>query len=181
MKTLGLFASLLMLATIASMGLWWRYRVSLTDAASGPLPAEVTDTADREILLEPVEIRIPRFDIELQVKAATVSGNSWTIYDDAASWLLSSGTLTDGNMVIYAHNKREMFDQIRQLKAGDFIMVSSLDRMGRYKVSESFEARASDVLYVTQPAHRLTVYTCSGPLDLKRHFVLADLIEISSI
>jgi len=128
----------------------------------------------------PLSVGLPKYDIDLEVKPATVSGNTWDMFDDDAAWLSSSGTLEGGNMVIYAHNKRYMFGPIQWLSRGDVIEVGSESKLARYRVTKTFEGRATDIEYVTDPVNRLTLYTCSGPMDVKRYFVLAEAFEVES-
>jgi LPXTG-site transpeptidase (sortase) family protein len=102
------------------------------------------------------------------------------MFDHQAAWLNSSGNMNQGNMVIYAHNKRRMFGPLRWIKVGETIEISNQSKLVRYQVTQAFEGKATDISHVTEPINRLTLYTCSGPLDRNRFFVLAEAFEVGS-
>lgn len=128
--------------------------------------------------LDPAILTIPRLDIRLQVRPATVDENEWMIFEDAASWLVTSGNLVTGNTVVYAHNNTHTFAELEKLEAGDEIILSNETTSVVFRVEQGFEGKSSDTQYVTESKNRLTLYTCSGPFDLYRYFVLAQRVRI---
>lgn len=128
----------------------------------------------------PTRIEIPSLQVTMDVYPAQVRGNSWDIFDSAASWLSTSGTIHKGNMVIYAHDDKEAFGGLKQLSVGDKIIVYSGATKGVFEFTQGLSTRAVDIHHVTQPDSRLTLYTCDGTFDLQRFFVMAKLVRIIS-
>lgn len=126
----------------------------------------------------PTRIEIPSLQVTMDVYPAQVRGNSWDIFDNAASWLSTSGTIHKGNMVIYAHDNKETFGGLKHLSIGDKIIVYSGTTKGVFEFTQGFSTRADDMHHVTQTDSRLTLYTCDGPFDLQRFFVIATLVKI---
>jgi LPXTG-site transpeptidase (sortase) family protein len=108
------------------------------------------------------------------IRPAAVVGNQWDTYDTAVSWLSTSAApLTGGNIVLFGHNTQKLFGILKQLKRGDLLTVTTQERVIPYRVYESVEVMPSNITYITSDIDRLTMYTCSGPFDSRRLFVLA--------
>lgn len=124
----------------------------------------------------PVSISIPSIKINLSIEESAIIDGVWEISYDGASHLDKSADPGEGgNIVIYGHNKNLLFGPIRRLKEGDLIEITNEDgQKYNYKVTKSFVTTPEDIEYVLPKSEEiLTLYTCTGLLDSKRHIVLA--------
>ncbi|MFZ5365999.1 MAG: sortase [Patescibacteria group bacterium] len=126
--------------------------------------------------LFPTQILIPKVRINLSVFPSKASGVSWEISEKGASYLLGSGIPGRiGNVIIYGHNKRNLFGPIRWLKQQDEIKV--VNKKGEefiYKIRETKIVSPNEVS-VLAPTEEptLTLYTCTGFMDSQRFVVIA--------
>ncbi len=134
-----------------------------------PTPAEI-------VINVPQEISISRLGIKMAIKEATVSENDWQIYDDAVSWLKTSGTLDGGNIILYGHNTQSLFGNIIQLGFGDEIILAGDGKTQKYQVTQAYQTTRDDLWALQNTNNQLTMYTCSGWFDQYRFFVIAELI-----
>lgn len=110
--------------------------------------------------------------IETQVYAE----NRWTISSNFSSYLDQSARPSEpGNIIIYGHNTRNILGNIRALKGGEEIKITSEDETERlYVVTEIHEVGADQTKYLEPTFEEtLTLYTCSGFMDQKRFIVRA--------
>ncbi len=138
-----------------------------------------TEALSKEISNDyiPREIFIPIFELALPIKGAAVLANDWDLFNDHVSWYMNSGNLLEGNIVLYAHNKKDLFGPITQLEKGRLVILSSNNLQQRYEVVDTFEASPADIhLIEDQDKDQLTMYTCSGWFDNQRFFVVAEPI-----
>lgn len=127
----------------------------------------------------PRRIIISVVGIELPVFPARVSVDRWEISENGASYLLGSGSLgKPGNVVIYGHNKENIFGKIRLLKKGAEIKIESIrEKNFFYKVTEVKIVSPKDIAVLRTTEDRtLTLYTCTGNFDLQRFVVIAKKI-----
>lgn len=126
-----------------------------------------------------VQINIPKVNLSLPVTEATVSDGSWEISPDGAShWNHSANPGTGGNIVIYGHNKTNLFGPIRWLNPGEEVILTAADgREYRYQITKTITVPPSQTGYV-QPKDEeiLTLYTCTGLFDRERFIVVAEPI-----
>jgi LPXTG-site transpeptidase (sortase) family protein len=176
MKTTLFFLWMIISITAVLVGIGWRYiQVNQVVEAQAAIPFDLTKD---KLVDVPQKLIISKLGVEMMVEPASVKGNDWGIFDQKASWLSTSGTLLSGNMVIYAHNNRSSFGELNQLEIGDEIVVENDQVRVLFAIKEMKEGKATDIQYVTQKEGRLTLYTCSGPLDTKRFFVMATVVRI---
>lgn len=121
----------------------------------------------------PSSISIPAVDINLTVAAATIVGDNWTLYDDKASWLTTSKTPGNGNVILFAHNKDHLFGRVRQIQIGQEIVVGQGEKKITYVVSQKRQVTPKDIDAVLSNDNQLTLYTCDGSFDQKRLIVIA--------
>jgi len=138
---------------------------------------EETPIASLEKNYIPERVLIPSIEFEMPVKDATVSANDWEVFDDAVSWLKTSGTLEKGNIILYGHNDKNKFGKIIRLKVGDVIVIRNKHYEKWYEVVKGIETNSSDLTYLQNTEDGLTMYTCSGWFDSKRYFVIAKPVE----
>lgn len=126
----------------------------------------------------PVKISIPSLKIELAVTPAAVSGELWEISQTGASYLIGSGVPGKvGNVVIYGHNLRKIFGSLSWIRKNSEIKVEN--KKGKSFIYEVIETKtvSSKQIEILLPSEepRLTLYTCAGPMDLRRFIVVAKL------
>lgn len=137
---------------------------------------EKVANVDEKIIKIPQRIFIPKLAIDLKVKEATVSGNSWTLYDDAVSYLDTSGKLDqEENAVIYGHNTKNLFGSLKNITIGDRILIETdKGEALSYTVSEKkiVNPETIDIVY-PQGDERITIFTCTNFMDADRLVVVA--------
>lgn len=122
----------------------------------------------------PAAINIDSLSLSLTISPGIIKDNRWTLFDDKVSWLSTSGDLNQGNIILYAHNKPNLFGDLTQLEIGDEIIVVGSGRKQAYTVREKRKVLPSDVEAVISDKNELTLYTCNGSFDEKRLIVKAD-------
>lgn len=136
------------------------------------------DSVSIEQTANPHTIEIPSISLTMNIKPAVALANDWQVYDDAVSWLSTSGNLNSGNIVLYAHNKKDAFGKIIQMGIGNEIILKSDQIEQKYQVTQIFDATPKDIhLLENTNENKLTMYTCSGWFDAKRFFVIALPVE----
>jgi LPXTG-site transpeptidase (sortase) family protein len=123
-----------------------------------------------------VAIDIPRVNLHLPVIEATVTDGSWEISPDGAShWDNSANPGGGGNIVIYAHNKTNLFGPIRWLNRGDEIVLTDAEgQQHRYHITETVTVSPKQIDYILPKTEEvLTLYTCTGLFDKDRYLVIA--------
>jgi len=141
-----------------------------------PQPQKIIPTIDPVI---PLNIEIPRLNLNLPIKEATVSANDWQVYADSVSWLKGSGNLEMGNLVLYGHNTKVMLGPIIQLGIGDQIILKGSSGEKIYVVEKSYQSTRWDLTAINAKQDQLTIYTCSGWFDANRWFVIAKPLNSS--
>ena len=124
----------------------------------------------------PVSINILSIGLTLPIEESTIIDGVWQISYQGASHLDKSADPGEGgNMVIYGHNKNLLFGPIRWLKEGDLIEIKNEEgTLYSYRVVKTVITTPDDISYVLPKNEEiLTLYTCTGLLDSKRHIVLA--------
>lgn len=129
--------------------------------------------------LYPTRIVINRLKIDLPVAISVIKAGIWEISDIGASYLVGSGIPgKNGNVVIYGHNKKNLFGPILWLKSGDEIQINSSEQEFRYLVTEVRNVTPAQVeVLLPSKEATLTLYTCNGLFDSKRFVVSARLQE----
>jgi len=142
---------------------------------------EVKTTSENR-LPKPNKIVIEKVNINLKVEEGNVLNGKWEVSENFASHLSSSQSPSgNGNIVIYGHNKDSIFGPIRWLSEGDEIkLINEEGKEFGYKVEKTLEVSANDIQWVNpKNEETLTLYTCTGFLDLKRYIVIAKPYEES--
>lgn len=124
----------------------------------------------------PVKVTIPSVGISLEVKEAVISNGVWQVWDNAANHLASSANPgSEGNIVIYGHNKNRIFGPIRWVSVGQTVELT--DEKGTkylYRIEKVIETSPIDISYVLpKDTETLTLYTCTGIFDSQRFVVVA--------
>lgn len=147
----------------------WRIR-ELRLSFQGNLPKSV----NRESQI--IRIKIDKVKLDLAVEPAIINNGIWPVVEKNAShWANSANPGEKGNIVIYGHNRNNVFGPIRWLNLGDKIELT--DKQGQiyeYKISETVTVKPDEIQYVEPTAtETLTLYTCTGWWDSQRYIVIA--------
>ena len=150
-------------------------------APSTPVYADTLELELDELSAEKVEIKespssisVTSLGLDLPVAAGVVKGNQWTLFEDKASWLSTSEEPGLGNVIIYAHNRPNLFGDLKDLVVGDEIVLAHQGKPHLYKVSKVRKVTPEDVDAVLSDDDQLTLYTCDGAFDQKRLVVIAE-------
>lgn len=127
----------------------------------------------------PTHIFIP-WNTDADIESLALGTDGWQISDARVTYLLGSARPGEaGNIILYGHNKREILGNIRALKGGEKITLTTEDGKAHiYFVKSVKEVEPTEVsLLNPTPKETLTMYTCSGFWDSKR-FVVTALPEL---
>jgi len=128
--------------------------------------------------LSPSQVLIPSLGINLPVFPAKASGGTWEISEKGVSYLLGTGVPgRKGNVIIYGHNKTNLFGPIRWLEKDEEIELTN--KQGEefiYKITAT-KIVSPDEVWVLSPTEdaTLTLYTCTGFFDSQRFVLVAKL------
>lgn len=126
-----------------------------------------------DAIYRPTNIQIPSLDLSLAVVPASIVDNSWTLYDDKVSWLSTSKTPGKGNVILYAHNKKGLFGDLKKATIGATIIVKANERTYSYRITQAKKIQPVDTDAVLSDKDQLTLYTCDGVFDQRRLIVVA--------
>ncbi len=127
-------------------------------------------------LSTPVSISIPREKLTLSVSEAAITHNQWQVSQTGVSHLaISANPGNKGNIIIYGHNKDELFGNIRNLLPTDQIIIQTKDKkLHKYIVYATDTVSPNDISVIASTNKEvLTLYTCTGFADLERFIVKA--------
>lgn len=123
--------------------------------------------------VSPTLIMIPNIDLELEVGAGEIVDNKWTLFEDKVAWLATSAEPGGGNIILYAHNRDELFGPLHGISEGEEIIVEHNGWEYIYEVAEKRKVKPIDVDSVLSDEEQLTLYTCDGTFDQRRLVVIA--------
>lgn len=132
-----------------------------------------------KVLPLPTHIFIP-WNTDTDIESLPYENNQWQVSDTKVTYLLGSARPGEsGNIILYGHNKREILGNIRALKGGEKVTLTTGDgKVHTYVVSKVKEVDPTDVsLLAPTSTETLTMYTCSGFWDSRRFIVQAKPIE----
>jgi LPXTG-site transpeptidase (sortase) family protein len=153
---------------------WWNQNDAERLSRTSLLKYQLTElmTLDKP---HPIHIFIQWF-VDAPISDGTLIGNTWTLSDTAAVYLIQSARPnTPGNSIIYGHNTREMMGNIRALKGYETITLTLSDGTKKdYKIKEMRQVTPESVSYILPTDHEvLTLFTCAGFADKDRFVVRA--------
>lgn len=169
-RGLGLILAGILLLSIFGI---WRIR-ELRLSFKGNLPKSVNHESQIS------RIKIDKVKLDLAVEPAIINNGVWPVAENNAShWVSSANPGEGGNIVIYGHNRNNVFGAIRWLNLGDKIELT--DKQGQvheYKISETVTVKPEEIKYVGPTnTEMLTLYTCTGWWDSLRYIVSAKPIS----
>lgn len=140
-----------------------------------------TPAADQQVIRSlssarqapPTAISIPAVHLNLPIAQAAIVNNQWTLYEDKVSWLATSKTAGQGNVILYAHNRDKLFGSLRNVEIGQEISLQQDGKTYVYQVIQKRKVTPHDVDAVISNNDQLTLYTCDGSFDQKRLIVIA--------
>lgn len=156
--------------------------------SSKPPPQEETDSFSSEkvkidpaLLIEkekkdpPIQIIIPSVEIDIPVKEAKIIKGYWQTFSDSAGFGEGSAYPGEiGNQVIFAHARKGLFLNLKNIKEKDKIYVLTKERWHVYETREIKEVLPDQIEVIAPtPDETLTLYTCTGFADQKRLIVIA--------
>ena len=124
----------------------------------------------------PVNINISSIGLNVDITEATITDGTWEVsLANANHWDNSSNPGEQGNIVIYAHNKANLFGPIRSLSQGELIQLTdSSGNIHNYSISQTAIISPNDTQYIASTDQEtLTIYTCTGTLNRFRHLIIA--------
>lgn len=166
------FLKLLLVSILVGFGVYFVLTANFKKFSISPL-GEIIATPTQIPKFPPTRIRITKLNLDIAVKSATVSGNTWDMFDDAIAWLSTSAVPGQGNVIVYGHNRKNLFRDLYTLDIGDRIEIEQQGAWLPYRVSESKEIKATDIASILSDENRLTIYTCEGSFDQKRRVLYA--------
>lgn len=114
--------------------------------------------------------------LDVAVSQGKIIDSKWEVLTDKATYLETSARpRSNGNIIIYGHNTREVLNNLRAIVPGQYVTLKlSGGSFRRYQVTHTIEVSPSDTSWL-EPTDTeiLTVYTCSGLLDSKRFILRA--------
>lgn len=123
----------------------------------------------------PVKISIQPL-VETTIVEAPYQEGVWTVAPNEATYLAQSARPGQkGNIIIYGHNTRSILGNIRWLKGGETITLTTEDGgIHEYIVKNRVEVDPERTEFLQpSPSELLTIYTCSGLMDKKRFIIQA--------
>ena len=151
--------------------------------------SEITD-------LIPQKITIDSVGIDLNVLSVPLKNGTWQVNSGVANFAEGTSLINQrsGNVGIYAHDRKNGFTQIKNLKVGDNVIIyaekkseDNLEEVDKQKdllkVTYNVEYSAIsapqevEVFYPTEDP-TLTLLTCDGDLSKMRYIVRAKLVSI---
>jgi LPXTG-site transpeptidase (sortase) family protein len=124
----------------------------------------------------PIEITIPKVDINLPIEETAINRGVWQISRIGASHLtISARPGEKGAIIMYSHNTNERFGPIRWLSKGDSIKLKTADnKTHTYKITQTMTVSPNQMDVFTQnKGETLILYTCDGFADLQRFVIIA--------
>lgn len=152
------------------IGLYFDYQKKILSFYITPVVSE--KPPDKPHLSKPVSIKIRDADIDITIQEGEIRNGIWEISEDSASYLDTSAKPGgEGNVIIYGHNKKQIFGNlIDRSEKGQIIEVFTEDgKSYSYKIEEVRTVEPTDIDVVSATDYELlTVYTCSGFLNSDR-------------
>ncbi|MEX1112306.1 MAG: sortase [Candidatus Andersenbacteria bacterium] len=145
-------------------------RAIISFAATPPPAVHPTDSA------APVAIAIPSVNIDLPIEIGVIHNNIWSVSEFYANHLKTSAHPgTAGNIIVYGHDKPEIFESLRTVQLGDRIELTTPSGQPHvYEVTQIYTTTPNDTEPIAQTAtETLTVYTCDGVFNEKRFIIRA--------
>ena len=169
-KVIGLVFFVLAIAILFLPQIFFSHKVN-----NNPIKISSTLLTSKVKENDPVRILIPKADIDLKITDAKIINGYWKLSEDTASYGLGSGQPgTKSNTVIFAHARKGLFYNLKDVKENDVIYVFTKNNWFRYKVNKITAVYPNQTEIIAPTKNEvLTLYTCTGFYDEKRLIVQA--------
>lgn len=151
------------------------YRMRVLSFEQAPVAYVVDEeTFDRPVL--PNSVVIDSVGIETGLVPGRQTEGVWSIPAKSAAHLVTSARPGEpGNIILYGHNKKEIFKRLPDVSVGDEIVVIDENGESHLYVVEMTEVVSPDAEHVLDQteSEQLTIYTCTGLFDRERFVVMA--------
>jgi LPXTG-site transpeptidase (sortase) family protein len=157
---------------ILGVQLWWQNFQLTTLEVTAPIEVS-TMTARAEL---PDRVVIPSVKIDQLLKTSSISNGQWHVASQSASYLANSARPGENsNIVIYGHNYKNIFTNLKHVKVGDSVEIYSEHQITTYRVTTR-KIVAPTAIEIALPTAKetLTLYTCIGLLDSQRLVLTAE-------
>jgi LPXTG-site transpeptidase (sortase) family protein len=138
-------------------------------------PVEIKGFEEGDVDKEriPVKIIIPDLKINIDIEESQIVNGYWDVHENTAGWGEGSGLPGEnGNQVIFAHAKENLFLPLDDAVLGMRVYIFTKDGWYEYKIDSIKEVypNQTEVIEPTED-ETLTLYTCSGFNDSRRLIV----------
>lgn len=164
----GIFG--ILLVVVGSGVLYWEKRLSF------PTDVYTNRQSSSSSQFFPARINIGSVGIDLSVEEGKIDSGIWQISDKNATYLIGSDVPgRSGNIIIYGHNKWEIFGKLGTVGEGNVVEIFTKGgKEFRYRVVSISVVDPTDIGVIAPTNYQvLTIYTCTGFLDSKRLVVKA--------
>lgn len=128
-------------------------------------------------------IAIPSLNVNLPVKEGGIVDGRWILSEDSVMLLPESSKPGEGyNTVLYAHNKPHLFANLKNIQAGDQIIIENQEgNKFSYEVYSLEYVNPQEIDKIkSEVPNSLTLFTCNGFFDQQRLVVKAKLNQKES-
>lgn len=129
---------------------------------------------------QPDSIQISKLKINLAIEGAEIINGIWQTNPSGASHLSSSANPgSRSNIIIYGHNKKELFGKIKNLTLGDEVTITTKNNQSHhYKIYQVLTVSPNQVAVLASTNEEILIlYTCTGFADSKRLVLKAKPIQ----
>lgn len=163
--TLGLFLGAILCLSIF---LFWKgYSQRVLSFSSLPQQSLLENQSYTQL----DSIQIPKLKLDLVIEEAKIIDGIWQISQYGASHLSSSAHPgSKGNIIIYGHNKKELFGKLGKLRLDDEIIITTKDlKKHQYKIYNILTVSPNQVEILAPTSDEILIlYTCTGFADSQR-------------
>lgn len=144
------------------------YRQSRLEFTNYEVSASVNIPQDKFIV---TNLYIESVDIRLPVAQTNIIDGKWQIYENGVSNLKNTN-------IFYAHNTKDRFKALHQIKFGDQIALSDQNNNNSlFKVTYILVVYPNEVDILNNiQENEIALYTCTGFADTKRLVIVASEI-----
>lgn len=127
----------------------------------------------------PNQLEIPSIKVDLPIVETAIQNNIWEIAQNGVSHLATSARPGEnGPIILYAHNTKDRFGQLKNVKKGTSISLGTNEKTYRYTVTKTEIVTPEQLsIFFSEKGSTLFLYTCYGFADLKRFVVIAKPIN----
>lgn len=152
------------------------------------VPAAVPQPATEEETIggQPVRLIIPRLNIDLGVVGGEYheATGKWTLSDTDVHYALMTPQPSNktGNTLMYGHNTRRVLAAVKDIRAGDTLVVKTANgHTLTYTYTSDNVVHPTDTAFLGEAVDvpMLTLLTCDGPWFEKRRLMSFILTEVT--